>query len=87
MIYPNIILTVIEELFKIVTIIIVDFIPNIDDDIGNRQFAIQYTDNIYNISLRYSLIKEVILTNNIYNIAIITIPTQHTHNIANTACR
>ena len=69
------------------TIIIIDFVSNIIDDIGIRQFAIQYTDNIHNISLRYSVIKEVILTNIIDKIAIITLPTQYTHKIANTACR
>ena len=68
-------------------IFIIDFISNIIDDIGIRLFSIQYTDNIHNILLRYSLEKEGILTNIIDNIAIIIIPTQHTHKIANTACR
>ena len=59
---------------QIFMIIIIDFVSNIIDDIGIRQFAIQYTDNIHDISLRYSLIKEGILTNIIDNIAIIILP-------------
>ena len=60
---------------------------NIIDDVGIRQFGIQYTDSIYNVSLKYSLTKEMILTNIIDNVAIITLPTQHTHKIANSSCR
>ena len=86
-IYPNIILIIIKELSQNFTIFIIDFVSNIIDDIGIRHFAIQYTDDIHNISLKYSMIKKVILTNIIDNIALITLPTQHTHKIANTACR
>ena len=67
---------------QIFTIIIIDLISNIIDDIGISHFAIQYTDSIHNISLRFSLIKERILTNIIDNKAIKTLPTQHTHKIA-----
>ena len=81
------ILIIIEELSQIFTMIIIYFTSNIIDDIGIRQFAMQYTDNIHNMSLRYSLIREVILINIIDNIAMISLPTQHTHKIANSACR